>query len=147
MAKKASIQARLSITDSTTGVRFNNLGSGAYTADVVGSGGPYPGTVAAPVTGATVNLKSQLSDPSLYTLGNVGTVPVDYGVYDVSRGLVHLWGRVYPGEQAVGRFSPYFFGETGPGTAGTGTIGADDNLFYVRGVGTTGYLNISAFDY
>jgi hypothetical protein len=149
MADEATITAMLNISREvgSENISFQNLGPGSFNADVTGPGGPSPGTVMASATGSQINLKAQLTNPSLYVMYNVGQYPVDVGIYDVGRGYAYFFSRLYPGEQYVGRFSPFMFGETGPGTAGTGTIGPDDNVLIVRGVGATGYLNISAFDF
>lgn len=150
MANEATVQSQLTIskTVGSKQIQFNNLPNGSFTADVAGSGGPSPGTVLASATGSKIDLKAQLSDPSLYIMYNVGTVPIDWGIWEPTTNKFFLLNRLLPGESYVGRFSPFLFGDIGSGTAvaGTGTIGNDNNQLYIRGAGGVGYLNISAFD-
>lgn len=148
MAKEASVVGNLTITrrlDDGTMRSFNNLLPGAFTATVVGRKGPSPGTVHISVTGTDINL-SELDDPSLCAMYNPGDYPIDVGIYDPQRGRFYPMIRLLAGEGYPMRFSPYLLGELGPGTGGTGTIGADTNTLRAISQGGVGLLFVGAFD-
>ncbi len=146
MADEATVTGRLDVSNSTTEVQFHDPTPQSFSADVAGTKGPSPGTVECAAAGTQIDLLANLDDPSLYKMYNCGTVPVDVGVYDPSLNRAYFFHRLLPGEAYPGRFSPYLFGETGAGTAGTGSVGSDNNVLYVRGAGGEGLLYIGAFD-
>lgn len=148
MANEAMVNASMSITirlvDNTIRV-YNNVGPGSFTADMASRKGPSPGYINVDEDGMDVDL-SQLEDPSLCELYNPGDVEVDLGVYDPGTGRLTLMLSLLPGEGYVIRFSRYLRSNLGPGTGGTGSIGADSKILRARAQGLDGCIYVGAFD-
>ena len=147
MANEATIRAILTINKLSGSTQLLHYqGQSNFVATVTGTRGPNPGTVIASQNdslGTEVDLTG-LTDPGLVHIYNQDTTGyVEYGIYDVERGVYFPFGELLPGEGTVFRFSRNFMEEWG---TGTGTTEATNQLRVKSYGGTTGAVFVGAFE-
>ena len=153
MSKEANIRVGLTVlkrdsTDPTiTLLDFNQ--SAGYSADVTGTFGPTPGTLAVPATGVAVALTG-ITDPGWCWVHNQDTTNnIQIGIRDADSALFYPLLELKPGWRLPIPLSPDLFEEY-QGT-GTGT-GSPTNQLWLRAihpttrVATTGTCYVGAFE-
>lgn len=148
MANEARIQASLQIrkTNSDGSITLIDYQSRptVFLADVDGTFGPSPGTVACSTLGTDIDL-SQLTQPGFCWIMNLDDENfVEVGIRDPEQDRFYPFFELGPGEFTVYKFSRNFAEEYYPAT-GTGTTAAT-NLLMIRANTASCSVSIQAFE-
>jgi hypothetical protein len=116
---------------------------GAFTATVVGSKGPVPGSISVSTVGVSVDF-SELTQPGLCRIKNQDSaITVMVGIWEPDTSKFYPFMDLLPGERYPIRLSHLLSGELG---GGIGTDGASNNSLMIKSLSGTPNVLVEAFE-